>query len=247
MGLCGVGSSNVVEPDPATINTADKSIKKSLDSAQANDSAVVKLLLLGAGESGKSTIFKQMKVINQNGYTEEDRKTFQSVVWSNVVHSMRNLLGAFEKLGVEKPESIAADEARLEEATEDSERLTPELGELIKRVWVHSATQEVYSRRSEFQLNDSANWYLNTIERIAMPDYVPTIDDVLRSRVRTTGIVQSNFGIKGSNFRMYDVGGQRNECAYPLARAPSAASEQCYLRPLPSYMRSGTRASHPVR
>ena len=35
--------------------------------------------------------------------------------------------------------------------------------------------------------------------------------DVLRARVRTTGIVQSDFKIKATNFSMFDVGGQRNE------------------------------------
>ena len=41
--------------------------------------------------------------------------------------------------------------------------------------------------------------------------YEPTEQDVLRSRVRTTGIVQSDFVIKGMKFAMFDVGGQRNE------------------------------------
>lgn len=41
--------------------------------------------------------------------------------------------------------------------------------------------------------------------------YIPTEQDVLRSRVRTTGIVENNFEIEGNQFRMFDVGGQRNE------------------------------------
>jgi GTPase SAR1 family protein len=68
-----------------------------------------------------------------------------------------------------------------------------------------------FERRSEFQLNDSAEFYFNDVERLSAPDYLPSTDDVLRSRVRTTGIVQSEFIIKGIEFAMFDVGGQRNE------------------------------------
>eukprot|EP00479_Gromia_sphaerica_P001486 TRINITY_DN1169_c0_g1_i1.p1 TRINITY_DN1169_c0_g1~~TRINITY_DN1169_c0_g1_i1.p1 ORF type:complete len:189 (+),score=17.50 TRINITY_DN1169_c0_g1_i1:156-722(+) len=35
--------------------------------------------------------------------------------------------------------------------------------------------------------------------------------DLLRTRVRTTGIVETTFAIDGNKFRMFDVGGQRNE------------------------------------
>ena len=40
---------------------------------------------------------------------------------------------------------------------------------------------------------------------------MPTEQDVLRARVRTTGIVQQNFQIKDKKYTMFDVGGQRNE------------------------------------
>jgi len=43
------------------------------------------------------------------------------------------------------------------------------------------------------------------------PGFVPSEADVLRTRVRTTGIVENEFEIQGNKFKMYDVGGQRNE------------------------------------
>jgi hypothetical protein len=47
--------------------------------------------------------------------------------------------------------------------------------------------------------------------RFAEAGYAPTEEDMLMTRVRTTGIVQSDFKIKGIDFAMFDVGGQRNE------------------------------------
>ena len=45
----------------------------------------MKLLLLGAGESGKSTIVKQMKIIHETGYSDEERKQYKPVVYSNTI------------------------------------------------------------------------------------------------------------------------------------------------------------------
>jgi hypothetical protein len=58
---------------------------KKLDIALANDSIVAgsikKLLLLGAGGSGKSTIFKQMKVIYGLNYSEAEKKRIAPVIY----------------------------------------------------------------------------------------------------------------------------------------------------------------------
>ena len=52
----------------------------------------------------------------------------------------------------------------------------------------HAVHQECFSRYNEYQLNDSASYYFDAIDRIATPNYMPTQQDVLRSRVRTTGM-----------------------------------------------------------
>lgn len=43
------------------------------------------------------------------------------------------------------------------------------------------------------------------------PNYVPTQADVLRARVRSTGIEEAEFTFEDLSFRMCDVGGQRSE------------------------------------
>ncbi|EPQ09037.1 Guanine nucleotide-binding protein subunit alpha-14 [Myotis brandtii] len=53
--------------------------------------------------------------------------------------------------------------------------------------------------------------YLTDIDRIALPSYVPTQQDVLRVRVPTTGIIEYPFDLENIIFRMVDVGGQRSE------------------------------------
>jgi len=53
--------------------------------------------------------------------------------------------------------------------------------------------------------------FFDNIQRISISDYVPTDDDVLRVRVRSTGIEEAFFVFDNLAFRMIDVGGQRNE------------------------------------
>lgn len=43
--------------------------------------------------------------------------------------------------------------------------------------------------------------YLNQLDRITAPDYLPNEQDVLRSRVKTTGIIETKFSVKDLNFR----------------------------------------------
>ena len=69
----------------------------------------------------------------------------------------------------------------------------------------------MWSRRSEFQVIESIKYYFDRIGVIKQPDYVPTQDDILHSRVRTSGIVTEQYEIESVDYEMYDVGGQKNE------------------------------------
>jgi hypothetical protein len=51
----------------------------------------------------------------------------------------------------------------------------------------------VWDRRSEFQVIESVQFYFNKIDIIKMPDYLPDKDDILYSRVRTSGTYISTY------------------------------------------------------
>jgi len=61
---------------------------------------ICEFFLKGAGESGKSTILKQMKLIHDNGYTKEDRDSFKEIIFSNTIQSMRVIVEAMERLSI---------------------------------------------------------------------------------------------------------------------------------------------------
>lgn len=114
---------------------------------------------LGAGESGKSTILKQMKLIHEGGYSRDERESFKEIIFSNTVQSMRVILEAMESL------ELPLDDQRCEyhvqtifmqPAQIEGDSLPPEVGNAIATLWKDAGVQACFQRSREYQLNDSA-------------------------------------------------------------------------------------------
>lgn len=172
---------------------------------------IIKLLLLGAGESGKSTIFRQMKLLFGKKYTEEELLHMVPVVHANIMSTMLTVLqNAAPKQIAIGPRDIA--DKFLNTIDEDSV-VNEQNAEQLKTLWADPGLQEVWAQRSSYQVLDSLEHYMlpENLDRICKVGYVPTEQDILHARVRTSGIVEERYEIDGVNFTMFDVGGQRNE------------------------------------
>ncbi|XP_063752917.1 guanine nucleotide binding protein (G protein), alpha activating activity polypeptide O, a isoform X2 [Eleginops maclovinus] len=192
-----------------------KAIEKNLKEDGVTAAKDVKLLLLGAGESGKSTIVKQMKIIHEDGFSGDDVKQYKPVVYSNTIQSLAAIVRAMDTLGLDYGDKERKADAKMVcdvvSRMEDTEPYSAELLGAMMRLWSDSGIQECFSRAREYQLNDSAQYYLDSLDRIGAADYQPTEQDILRTRVKTTGIVETHFTFKNLHFRLFDVGGQRSE------------------------------------
>eukprot|EP01099_Mayorella_cantabrigiensis_P003124 TRINITY_DN2436_c0_g1_i1.p1 TRINITY_DN2436_c0_g1~~TRINITY_DN2436_c0_g1_i1.p1 ORF type:complete len:248 (-),score=49.39 TRINITY_DN2436_c0_g1_i1:130-873(-) len=89
--------------------------------------------------------------------------------------------------------------------------LTPEMATQIEKLWADPGIQETYSRRNEFQLNDNTKYCMENVAKFAAEEYLPTQDDILHCRVRTTGVIETEFSMGPRRLRLVDVGGQRAE------------------------------------
>ncbi|KAJ7986981.1 hypothetical protein DPEC_G00334010 [Dallia pectoralis] len=191
----------------------NQQIEKLLGQDKKASEREFKLLLLGTGESGKSTFIKQMRIINGKGYSEEDKRGFTRLVYQNIFTAMQTMIHAMETLQIayksDENQSHASivSEVEVEKVTV----FTNPYVDAIKSLWNDPGIQECYDRKREYQLSDSAKYYLNALDRIAESSYVPTQQDVLRVRVPTTGIIEYPFDLESVVFRMVDVGGQRSE------------------------------------
>ena len=192
----------------------DRVITRRLREDQRSLKQEIKLLLLGTDESAKSIFTKQMRIIYGQGYSEEDRKAYIGQVHSNVFMAMKALVIAMNHLSI-KYENPANQEAWKKFADIDPNKMM-EISRsdhtLIEQLWRDpGVSKECYSRRKEFQLSDSAKYYLDDLDRICGKDYVPTVQDVLRVHVPITGIVEYVFPIQQMTLKMINVGGQRSE------------------------------------
>ena len=187
---------------------------------------------LGAGESGKSTIVKQMRIIHQHGYTKEEFEQYRPVVYSNTIQSLGAIIRAMNMLNIQFDSTEReADAQRVLEVIQrmkDTEPFNSELLSSMQRLWADSGVQQCFLRSNEYQLNDSAQYFLDQLYRIGSLDFLPNEQDILRTRVKTTGIVEINFSFKNLNFRLFDVGGQRSERKKWYVR-PSSSNHQRFL------------------
>ncbi|CAE6374443.1 unnamed protein product [Rhizoctonia solani] len=84
----------------------------------------------------------------------------------------------------------------------------------MKLLWSNAVVHQ-HLKQAEFFVEDMSGFFLNDIERITSAGYIPTDDDILRSRVKSiapTETVLPNLE-KGLEWRIYDVGGARRQRA----------------------------------
>ena len=143
-------------------------------------------------------------------FTDEDKKEMIPTVHLNVIQSIKILT---EKVNEFDVYSKVKNQASFDNVRKlnDFDVITPAIAENIIAVWTDDAVQEVWARRSEYQIIESVKYYFDKLETIGAVDYVPSKDDILYSRVRTSGVVTEKYDIEATPFEMYDVGGQKNE------------------------------------
>lgn len=169
---------------------------------------VNKVLLLGAGESGKSTLLRQLNEIYGKGFTDEEREVYRPIIFSNMITAMKSLIFATSDFGGPVACTAALEYVRGLAVDARINRLNVHH---FRALWNDSGIQLAYENRSKFQLLDCTKHFLDQVEVVAQEGFIPTEDDVRRCRVRTTGIVETKFQVEGHPFLLVDVGGQRTE------------------------------------
>ncbi|XP_068563355.1 guanine nucleotide-binding protein subunit alpha-15.1 [Cebidichthys violaceus] len=191
----------------------DNEIKRILKQQKKKERKEIKILLLGTGESGKTTFIRQMRIIHGRGFSEEERRSFAKCIYQNILTAMKAMTGAMATLKIPyfNPENEIYAKWLQDVNTVQVSQLERGYVDAVRRLWADSGIRVCYSRRCEYQLLDSTEYYMSNLDRISASDYIPTEQDVLRVRFPTTGIHDYSFTIKNITLRIVDVGGQKSE------------------------------------
>ncbi|XP_063907978.1 guanine nucleotide-binding protein G(s) subunit alpha-like isoform X2 [Zophobas morio] len=204
-----------LDSDDLTTKRHSDDIDKWLQGEKMEFVKTHRLLLLGAGESGKSTVIKQMQLIHGEKFSEGLRRQRRDDIRNNLLEAIASIVRAMGS--IEPPVQLDSAEHEtmakwvVEYATKQGFDYPSEFYQYTKVLWKDRGVQATFERSNEYQLIDSAKYFLDRVDEISRDDYRPTDQDILRCRVLTTGISEINFQVEDAKFQIIDVGGQRDE------------------------------------
>ncbi|XP_061614691.1 guanine nucleotide-binding protein G(olf) subunit alpha-like isoform X1 [Phyllopteryx taeniolatus] len=214
MGCLG-GKTDEERLDDKVKREANKKIDRQLQKERQAYKATHRLLLLGAGESGKSTIVKQMRILHVDGFNAEEKRQKIQDIRKNVKDAIVTIVSAMSMLTPPIPLGNPVNQFRVDYikgiAPLSDLEYTEEFFEHAQKLWEDDGVKACYERANEYQLIDCAQYFLDRLDSVRRADYTPTDQDLLRCRVLTSGIFESRFQVDKVNFHMFDVGGQRDE------------------------------------
>ncbi|KAF9491609.1 heterotrimeric G-protein alpha subunit, GPA2-like protein [Pleurotus eryngii] len=217
----------VTEQEKAMNREAEKQLRE----AKAKLEKQVKVLLLGSGDSGKSTILKQMRVIHHVPFSAQEIEIFRQLVFSNLTVGLKYVLDAMRDMDLKVSEDNVPHVELIEEPVDirDGDPFPLNYLEPLKSLWSDPNVQRAWERGNEAALPEkyvpclqtfvcwllsfavSLLYFFDSLDRLFDPDYQPTESDIIQCRARTTGITETTFQLKDHEMLMVDVGGQKSE------------------------------------
>ncbi|KAK0439069.1 heterotrimeric G protein alpha subunit 4 [Desarmillaria tabescens] len=193
MGICSSSRREVTDADKDLHRKAEGELEK------ANEKQV-KVLLLGTGDSGKTTLLKQMCLMCNMPFSQEEIEYYRQSTLDNLVNGESCILDSMIYMGnMHWP--------RLR----DGEPFPRWYYERLKALWGDPDVQKAWQRGNEAALPENLGYFFWDLDRLFDPRYQPTEQDIMQCCVRTIGITETVFHLWEREVTIIDVGGQRSE------------------------------------
>ncbi|KAK7688009.1 hypothetical protein QCA50_008379 [Cerrena zonata] len=191
----------------------NREVEKELREAKVRMSHQVKVLLLGSGDSGKSTILKQMRLIHRVPFSQQEIENYRQLVFNNLTHGMKYILDAMDDMGIALSDDSVSHVQLIDDAIDlrDGQPFPQEYYEPLKKLWEDPSVQKAWERGNEAALPDNLIYFFSDLERLFDPAFVPNEQDIVQTRARTIGITETVFHLRDHEMLMVDVGGQKSE------------------------------------
>ncbi|KAH7884114.1 guanine nucleotide-binding protein alpha-2 subunit [Phlebopus sp. FC_14] len=211
MGVCASKNKfvDVTEDDKRRHREAEKNLRE----ARTKMASQVKVLLLGSGDSGKSTILKQMRLIHRVPFSPEEIESYRRLVFNNLTTGMQYVFEAMEDMELEVAEENFPHVELIREARDirEHEPFPMLYYEPLKALWADKGVQQAYERGNEAALPENLAYFFPSLNRLFDSAYLPTEQDIVQCRARTIGITETTFHLRDHEMLMVDVGGQKSE------------------------------------
>ncbi|KAJ7104884.1 heterotrimeric G protein alpha subunit 4 [Mycena epipterygia] len=173
------------------------------------------ILLLGSGDSGKSTILKQMRLNYGIPFSDSEIEAHRQLVFDNVTLGLNILIESLPDLELNLPDGLLPHADVIAKISNrdlrHQERFPQECLASLGALWNDATVQEAVTRGNEIALMDNLAYFFAVIPRLFSPSYVPTHQDILHVRARTIGITETTIKTPDMEMLVVDVGGAKSE------------------------------------
>jgi guanine nucleotide-binding protein G(i) subunit alpha len=181
----------------------------------------MKVIMLGTGSSGKSTLLKQIRLLREVGFEEKMKSDMKYICLSNVLQMLKSVLqyAKKQKIPIDFPDpasELVANEIRQWDYVSSNQvyaRLNYESIQKIQDMWNNCPSLKKILSEYHYEIQSCP---------VESGDLLPRLKDiytysmatneiVLKTRIKTTGIIESMFHWDDWDITFVDTGGQRNE------------------------------------
>jgi len=164
--------------------------------------------ILGIAGSGKSTYVKQLRMLHNQEWSSIELDDIATMIQLYLLQRMKEILDHIKimSLELEGPNLKHSRTIYLQLWDERSHHV---LGELWKDPAVSKSLQSI-SGEARFQM---LPYFMGRLDVLAQPNYRPTTEDILRTRMRTSTVSLTSVFADKLMWNFIDCGGQKNERA----------------------------------
>ena len=172
--------------------------------AMQQQKCVHHILLVGPGESGKSSILNQIRQLHGTLTNCLPTYMITQKARRNIPKFMAILCVQITKLGISMTDQESIDHSKrivsyaVSQANPngdgDDQHYPQDLIQSIKYLWKNEpAIKECLKNRHKFQIDDNVSYFFDSIDRIYSPNYSPSDQDMINIRIRTGGFSEEKF------------------------------------------------------